>query len=76
MPTFTYLVTIDCADADEANVVIGERLGFDEDYGFSYTLDFACTHAPTQLAELQVLHANACDRIADLEHELATLKGT
>ena len=40
MKTFTYLVTIECEDQDQAEKVIGERLGFDEDYGFNYTLDF------------------------------------
>jgi len=40
MPTFRYIVTIECEDEDDAETVIGERLGFDEDYGFEYTLDF------------------------------------
>lgn len=40
MPTFTHTVTIECETADEAERVIGERLGFDRDYGFAYTLQF------------------------------------
>jgi len=46
MPTFRYIVTIECEDEDDAETVIGERLGFDEDYGFEYTLDFEAATAP------------------------------
>ena len=40
MTAFTYTVTITCKSQADAERVIGERLGFDEDYGFEYTLDF------------------------------------
>lgn len=40
MPKFIYIVTIECDEMRDAERVIGERLGFDENYGFNYTLDF------------------------------------
>lgn len=37
---FAYIVWVDCATADEAEQVMGERLGPDEDYGFDYSLTY------------------------------------
>lgn len=38
MAKFMVLVQIDCATIEQAEQVIGERLGFDEDLGFPYTI--------------------------------------
>jgi hypothetical protein len=40
MPKFNFTVTVDCDSKEGAERVIGERLGFDEDYGFAYALEF------------------------------------
>lgn len=37
---FEYLVTVMCETPEQAEQVMGERLGYDEDYGFEYQLDF------------------------------------
>jgi len=36
----TFIVEIDAEDSYKANVVINERLGYDEDYGFPYSIDW------------------------------------
>jgi hypothetical protein len=40
MADFIYIVRVTCADEGEADQVMGERLGPDEDYGFEYTVEF------------------------------------
>lgn len=35
---FTYTVIIRCATATDADQVMAERLGYDEDYGFPYQI--------------------------------------
>lgn len=45
MSAYTYTITIICETEDEASTVISERLGFDENYGFTYSLDFTQTSA-------------------------------
>ena len=44
----TFIVEIDAEDSYKANVVIAERLGYDEDYGFPYSIDWRwnVTHDP------------------------------
>lgn len=37
---FFYVVRVDCEDKEQADHVMAERLGHDEDYGFDYTLDW------------------------------------
>jgi hypothetical protein len=37
---FVAKVVIECKTKEEAEQVIAERLAFDEDYGFDYTLDW------------------------------------
>lgn len=41
---FVYTTVVDCATRDEADQVMAERLGPDEDYGFTYTVNFAYSH--------------------------------
>lgn len=43
---FFYTAYVDCSSQEEADQVMGERLGHEEDYGFDYTLDYK--HAPDQ----------------------------
>lgn len=38
MPKFSAIVEIECASRQEAEQVLIERLGVDEDYGFTYTV--------------------------------------
>lgn len=40
MKKFYATVVIDCETKEEADQVLAERLAFDEDYGFDYTLDW------------------------------------
>lgn len=40
MNTFTYTVTVQCKTQQEANIVMAERLGVDEDYGFDYQIEW------------------------------------
>lgn len=35
---FRYYVTVECETAEEADTVMAERIGYDEDYGFDYTI--------------------------------------
>lgn len=37
---FYFVAWVDCATKDEAEQVMAERLGPDEDYGFDYTVDY------------------------------------
>jgi hypothetical protein len=36
----TFIVEIDAEDSYKANVVMSERLHYDEDYGFPYSIDW------------------------------------
>ncbi len=36
----TFIVEINAEDSYKANVVMAERLGYDEDYGFPYSIDW------------------------------------
>ena len=40
MKKYTFITTVEANSADEANQVIAERLGHDEDYGFDYRVDW------------------------------------
>lgn len=42
---FTYIVRVTAEDRDKADQVMSERIGFDEDYGFGYTIDFRSAEA-------------------------------
>lgn len=35
---FTYTVVVEAGSLEEADQVMIERIGFDEDYGFEYTI--------------------------------------
>lgn len=37
---YSFTVTVECESFGEAAHVMGERLGFDEDYGFPYKLEW------------------------------------
>lgn len=39
MAAFEYKLTINCQTQEQADRVVQERLGYEEDYGFEYTLD-------------------------------------
>ena len=41
MTKFAFVVTVECETLDQAEQVVVERLGYDEDYGFEYTLDWS-----------------------------------
>lgn len=43
MEEFTFTVTVTCDNLAEAEQVMTERLGHDENYGFAYDLDWAKT---------------------------------
>lgn len=49
MPTYRYTVEVECASKDEADTVIAERVYYDEDYGFDYTI--SATTQPAVNAE-------------------------
>ena len=38
--TFEYVVTVTAQDREKANIVMIERIGPDEDYGFEYAVDW------------------------------------
>lgn len=38
LTNFTYTVTVRCETHEQADIVMSERLGCDEDYGFDYTI--------------------------------------
>ena len=38
--THTFTVTVSGCDYTQAHVVMAERIGHDEDYGFDYTLEW------------------------------------
>lgn len=40
MKHFHYIVTVACETAEEAEQVMGERLSYDEDYGFDYSVGY------------------------------------
>lgn len=41
MADFRYTVTVSAATEDEADQVIAERIGYDEDYGFNYQIGWS-----------------------------------
>lgn len=41
MSAYRFTVTVDAPSAEQAATVLAERLGFDEDYGFPYRIDYA-----------------------------------
>lgn len=43
---YTTTVSINCETAEQANQVLAERLGHDEDYGFDYTVDYKPVREP------------------------------
>lgn len=47
MTDFRYTTTVTAATGDEADQVMAERLGPDEDYGFEYRLDYRPAKAAT-----------------------------
>lgn len=51
---YQFVVTIDAATEWEARKVMNERIGYDEDYGFPYTItDYALT-TPTNTDTTEV----------------------
>lgn len=36
----TFIVTVECEDYNKAMLVIQERLEYDEDYGFPYSIEW------------------------------------
>ena len=38
---FFYVVVVETETKEEADQVIAERIGYDEDYGFNYTIDLS-----------------------------------
>jgi hypothetical protein len=43
--THNFVVTLTGCTQDEAEQVMAERLGYDEDYGFDYGLDWRVSNA-------------------------------
>jgi hypothetical protein len=41
MQTYRFVVTVEAEDYEDAETVIRERIGPDEDYGFYYRISFA-----------------------------------
>lgn len=39
MTKYRFTVEVECSSQDEADTVMTERIGYDEDYGFQYTID-------------------------------------
>lgn len=37
---FRYYVTVECETVEEADTVMAERICYDEDYGFDYTIGY------------------------------------
>lgn len=50
---FQVTVFIDCENDRQANAVMTERLGFDDDYGFEYELDWDRARKPDEIPDLQ-----------------------
>jgi hypothetical protein len=40
MPDYEFVVTVSCATAEEAQQVMVQRIDYDEDYGFYYSIWF------------------------------------
>lgn len=50
MARFTVQVEIDCDTLEEAEQVIAERIGPDEDYGFEYQISYRDVKVPKDIA--------------------------
>ena len=50
MAKFTVQVTIECDTLGQAEQVISERIGYDEDYGFNYTIGDEGVKVPKAIA--------------------------
>lgn len=48
MPNYKYIVSVDCDSKAEADVVMSERLGPEDDHGFSYRLRWALAPKPME----------------------------
>lgn len=44
MINYYYVVTVKCETRDEAEEVMSERIGHDEDYGYQYEIDWSYLH--------------------------------
>lgn len=40
MNTYYYTIAVECETQEQADRAIAERIGYDEDYGFYYTLTY------------------------------------
>lgn len=65
MHEFTYLVTVRTDTQAHADQVIAERLGHDEDYGFTYTVDHDSFEGVAE---------NLSDALSNLERAHATIE--
>lgn len=50
MNRYTYTVTVETDTAEHADIVMAERLSFDDDYGFRYTVDWLAARQLEQRA--------------------------
>lgn len=50
MKDYFYIVTVTCETSEEADQVMAERIGPDEDYGFEYSVDWSYSHSDTLMA--------------------------
>lgn len=62
--THDFIVTVTDCTPEEADTVMSERLGFDEDYGFNYGLDWK---RKPEAVEMEVVVENLKDALVWLE---------
>ena len=53
MTRYQVTTIIECEQPRQANAVMSERLGFDEDYGFEYTLDWDRAKPVEEIPDLE-----------------------
>ena len=44
MKDYFYIVTVTAETDEDADTVMAERIGYDEDYGFEYSIDWQYSH--------------------------------
>jgi hypothetical protein len=67
MNTYTYSVTLYAPSADEAEQVMAERLGHDEDYGFDYEISGYVLQGTSSITTITLANRQ-CLQIGDVVH--------
>jgi hypothetical protein len=73
MPEYKFMVTVECDTKEEADQVMGERLGCDEDYGFEYSVDWEgqdprCKCCGEEFAAADAVGELFCSKVCEKRH--------